>query len=418
MKAPALLRPLLLGLLLPSLAACGVPGRGAGAPRTTSAALDAPPAAASLEQLRARESAAALKDFRVRAADGAIELHVKSTDAPRAKHKRLPDGTASSVVDFAIGSDVDVTCQVTAAPLDLAHWVEGILTALHAKLIEAPKVEVEVVEGHPVLLVHTEAVVQIEGASKRHIAKFAAAHFDRGSVACVHDAVGYEATFREAVRHVVGASRTPDTERPAFRAVTLERDGERVIGFEEQRVYRGAKFGETKPGESRQMMLASAVLTRGQSWTTADAGWSGIIDGKGVLSERSLRRVGPATVLDMTLERKSGGLFTYQGTVDGQAKKGSFKSREPLVTTLSRAPAMAAFARDASKKEIAFVHFDEEEPTAALRETFRHEGPNQLGILDRGKSYHCVVDGQGMCAKLWREGSTFTSERLYATGSP
>jgi hypothetical protein len=234
----------------------------------------------------------------------------------------------------------------------------------------------------------------------------------------VHDAVGYEATFREAVRHVVGGSKTPDTERPTFRAVRLERDGERVIGFEEQRAYRGAKPGETKPGESRQMMLASAVLTRGERWTTADAGWSGVVDAKGVLSERSVRRIGPETVLDMTLERKSAGLFTYQGTVDGKPKRGSFRSKEPLVTTLSRAPAMAAFARDPSRKEIVFVHFDEEEPTAALRETFRHEGPNQLGILDRGKSYHCVVDGQGLCAKLWREDSTFRSERLYVTGTP
>jgi hypothetical protein len=233
----------------------------------------------------------------------------------------------------------------------------------------------------------------------------------------VHDGVGYESTFRDVVRHVVGASKTPDVERPVFRSITLERDGDRVVGFEELRAYRGKKPGESTPGESRQMTLSSAVLTRGDGWTTGDGGWFGVVDAKGVVSERAMRRIGTRTVVDMTLERKSPFAFGYEGTVEGRPKKGTFTSRAPLVTRLTRAPAMAAFARDANKKELAFVHFDEDEPQAALRETFRHEGAGQLGLVDRGKSYHCVVDARGLCTKLWREGSTFSSERIYVDGS-
>jgi hypothetical protein len=397
-----------------STVACGPAGHSGRAARTTGAAMQTPSASAGrdLDELRAREATSPLKDFRVRAADGVFELHVKASAAPSVKNKRHTDGSAYSIVSFPIGGEIDAVCHANATSFDLAHWVDAFLRQIGATLSELPTVEVEVVEGHPVLLVHTEAVVDDEGVKKRHVAKFAVTHFDRGSVACVHDAIGYEATFRDLARHMVGTTKTPEAERPTFRTVEIMHDGDRVFGFDESRVYPG-----TKPGEQRETSVSSAILARGESWATADGGWQGVVDAKGVVSERAVRRIGAKTVYDMSLERKSPGVFAYEGKVDGAAKKGTFTTREPLVTMLSRSKALAAFVRDGKRKETAVLHFDEHVPEAAVREVFTHEGKDQVRIDDRGRSFHCIADARGLCTKTWQDEGTFSIERVYVGGS-
>jgi hypothetical protein len=404
-------------LLALSTVACGPAGRSGRTPRTTSASMQAlgapsPAAAPSLDELRTREAATPLKDFRVRAADGVFELHVKASAAPTVKNKRHPNGTAYSIVSVPIGGETDAFCHANATGFDLAHWVGTFLGEVGATLTELPRVEVEVVDGHPVLLVHTEAVIDDNGVKKRHIAKFAAVQFDRGSVACVHDGVGYESTFRDLARHMVATTKTPGAERPTFRTVEIVRDGDHVFGFEESRVYLG-----TKPGQWRETKVSSAVMAHGESWATADGGWAGVVDAKGVVSERSMRRVGPKVVFDMSLERKSPGVFAYEGKVGEAAKKGTFTTREPLVTMLSRRKALAAFVRDGKRSEAAVLHFDENVPEAAVREVFTHEGQDQVGIEDRGRKSHCIADARGLCTKSWGADETIRLERVYVAGS-
>jgi hypothetical protein len=428
MPAPAYFRTLLALLALSTVACNGTMGsRHSKLPRTTSANLESPRAAAAptIDDMRTREAdpRTPLNDFRIRAANGVIDLHVKASAAPTMKHKKTAEGGAYSIVNFQIGGDTEATCHANAGPLDLAHWVEAVLTEVPTTLTEPPTIAVEVVEGHPILLVHTEGIAIVGGVKKRHIAKFAAMHLDRGSVACVHDGVGYEQTFRDLARHIAAKSKTPDATAPVFRQISVERDGDRVLGFEELRAYRGGENGggengAGKAGESRQMTLSSAVLSRDDGWTTSDAAWVGIVDAKGVVSERSMRRVGKRTAHDMSLLRKAPGLFTYEGSVNGDAKKGSFRARGPLVTRLSRAPAITAFLRDGKRKEVAFFHFDEKEPTAALREVFTREGGGQVAMQDAGKSYHCVLDSDGLCTKVWHDGSTWSVQRVYSAGNP
>ena len=414
MSARTLLRVSLPFLALAAASAgCSTVGHGAHGSRTTSAAV-APrdSTTPSLDELRTREAPAPLKEFRVRAADGAIELHVKASAPPTTKTHKQPDGSSYSIVSFPLGNDVEASCHANSGALDLAHWVDAVLTETHTTLVEPPTVAVEVVEGHPILFVHTDGVLEQGGVKKRHIAKFAAMHLDQGSVACVHDAVGFEATFRDLARHVARTSKTPGADRPAFRSISIARDGEQVLGFEELRMYAGPK-----PGEQRQIALSSGVIGTENAWTTSDTGWFGLVDAKGVVRERSVSRTGAQTDHDMTLDRKSPGVFNYEGKVKGEPKKGSFTTKGPLVTHLSRTRSLAAFARDDKRKELALLHFEEKAPEAAVREVVTHEGNGQVGLEDRGRAFHCTIDPRGLCSKRWLEGSTIVVERAYVAGS-
>lgn len=411
---PRLLAPIVAcAALAAASTGCSTVTHGPRSSRTTSADVTAREAGGpSVDELRAREAPTPLKDYRVRAADGAIELHVKASATPTTKHKKLSDGTAYSLVTFPLGNDIEATCQANAGALDLAHWVEAVLDGTHTTLSEAPRVDVEIVEGHPLMLVHVEGLVREGEVTKRHIAKFALVHLDRGSVACVHDAVGFEATFRDFARHMARTTKTPNAERPAFHAISIARDGDKVLGFEEVRTYPGPK-----PGEQRQIAVSSALFGNDEGWVTSDTGWFGLVDGKGVVHERAVDRTGKRVDYDMTLDRKSPGTFTYEGTVNGEAKKGSFAVKEPLVTNLSRAKAVAAFARDEKRKQLVLHHFDEHVPEAAVREVVTRGASGQLVMEDRGRTFRCDVDPSGLCTKIWREGTSTVLQRAYVAGS-
>ncbi|MBX3185522.1 MAG: hypothetical protein KF819_00850 [Labilithrix sp.] len=399
-----------LGLMALSSLACG----GAAPPpaRTTAATLPsaaAPSRDGDLAVLREREATTSLKDYRVRAADGVIELHVKAVAPPVVKTRRVRDEVLTTV-EFSMGGDVDVSCHASKTPIDFGHWVAAIIGAVHARLRGAPTLEVEAHEGHPLLLVETDAILAHEGRDKAHFAKFAGTHLEQGSVACVHDGLGFHRTFREVAAHIAARSVSPGAEPPSFREISIARDGDRVMGFEETRAWLG-----DKPGASRQQTLSSAILTHDDKWAPADAAWVGVVDTLGVVRERSMRRVGASTVVDMTLERKRAGFYTYEGTVKGAPVKGTFKSREAVVTRLSRGPALAAFMRN-ERKALSFSYFDESEPAHAIKETVRREGAAQVRFEEPARQVHCVVDAQGLCTRTWREGAAWSTERIFSAG--
>jgi len=386
----------------------GIFDRGAGTPAPAEARPD-------IEALLARESEAKLSDFRVRAADGAVELHVKAAAAPTVKTRKGSDGSASTIVTFSLGSETDVVCNVSGSAMDLAHWVEGIVESMQLSLAEPPHVTVEVAGGRPLFFVDTDGVLvdAKDGKKKRNIAKFAGLHLDRGSVACVHDGIGYRKTFDAVMGHIATKTVTPDAERPSFRSISVVTDDDTVIGFDETRRYRGPK-----PGEARETHVGSAILSTSTHWTSGDSAWAGVLDARGVVSERSMRRVGKDVVLDMKLERTAPGRYAYEGTVEGAPKKGTFKAPAPLVTHMSRAASLLAFSRDDKKPELVSHHWDEHTPEAPLKEVARRAAtPRTLRLEEDGKVYRCELDERGLCATMRKEGSSFFTKTIFAEGA-
>gem|GEM_PF-5591218 len=398
--------------------ACAAPAQTAkvgAAPSPGPAALAPSPSpllAADLPALLAREGTAPLHDFRVRAADGAIELHVLAAAPPKASTKRENDA-AYTIASFSIGAETDVVCTATNQNIDLSHWVATTVAKMEATLTKMPTTGVEVVAGRPVFRVDTDGVVVQDGKQKRNLAKFAAVQLDHGVVACVHDDPGYDETFRKAMRHIATRAVTPDVEKPARKVIAVVREGERVVGFDVHQTYAGSK-----PGEVRETRQGTGIMTSEDRWFAVDAGWSAIVDKEGVVRERSMQRIGAVTTVDMSLERKGKGAFAYEGTVDGAAKKGTFRVKAPLVTSVSRASALLAFARDTKKEQMALWHFDERTPDAAVKTTVRRGAGGALRLEENDKVFRCALASSGLCTTVIREGSDFVVEVVYEEGRP
>ncbi|MBS2014326.1 MAG: hypothetical protein JST00_15675 [Deltaproteobacteria bacterium] len=405
-----------------SLAACAPPAppRRATA-ETTSATMDRPAkkdAAASMnvDALLERESTTPLQDFRVRAADGALELHVKAVASPTVKTHRREGGSAYTIATFSIGSDTEVVCNASSSPLDIAHWAEDIVKSIHVQLATAPSVRVEAPESRPLMFIDTDGAYKDEkdGLTKRNIAKFAGVHFDGGSVTCVHDGVGYRKTFHDVMSHIAVKTQSPNAPRPTFRQVTTIHEGDKTLGFSYRQRWEGAKKGEWHEGE-----LGSVILHDDHSWAAGDSGWHGVVDAKGVVSERAMKRVGAITWVDMTLERKTPTTYAFDGTVHGVAKRGTFTTRSPLVTSLSRTPLLLGLMKDPKKAEVTFFHFDESDPEkGAIKETARRAGPTTVRLEENGKIYDATIDARGVLVRFQGDGGPHTWRELASEGSP
>lgn len=369
-----------------------------------------------IETMLKRESTVPLKDFRVRSADGALEMHVKAVAPPTVKTHRRETGSAYTIATFSIGSDTEMVCNASSSPLDIAHWAEEIVRTIRVQLAEPPTVRVEAPESRPLMFIDTDGAYPDDkdgGQPKRNIAKFAGVHFDGGTVACVHDGVGYRQTFHDVMAHIATKTLSPGAAKATFREVALLKDGETVVGFSYHQRWASEKKGEWHEGQ-----LGSVILHTDRSWAAADSGWHGVIDAKGVVSERSMKRVGTMTWLDMKLDRKTPTSFTYEGTVQGTPKRGTFTTRAPLVTNLSRAPLLAGMMKDPKKKEVSFLHFDESEPDkGAIKETARRVGEGAVRMEENGKAYDVTIDGRGLVTRFQRTDSDQTWEVIASDGS-
>src|SRR5205085_346581 len=124
-------------LALSSIACAPPPPPRRATAHTMSAKMDRPGApvakngiaATDIESMLKRETTTPLKDFRVRAGDGALELHVKAVAAPTVKSKKRENGTSYTIATFSIGSDAEVVCNASSSPLDIGHWAEDIVVA-------------------------------------------------------------------------------------------------------------------------------------------------------------------------------------------------------------------------------------------------------------------------------------------------
>lgn len=411
---------LVLALALSSVACAPPPPPRRATAHTTSATMEPPvkkeaTAAIDIETMLKRETTVPLKDFRVRAADGALEMHVKAVAAPMVKSHKRDNGSSYTVATFSIGSETDVVCSASSTPLDIAHWAEDIVKSIHVQLGAPPAVRVEAIESRPLMFIDTDGAITDpkDGVPKRNIAKFAGVHFDGGSITCVHDGVGYRDTFHDLMTHVSTKTLSPNAPRPTYRDVTTLYEGETVMGFSYHQRWEGEKKGEW-----HESQLGSAILHTERSWAAADSGWHGVIDAKGVVSERAMKRLGAMVWLDMKLDRKSPTSYSFEGTVEGTPKQGTFTTKAPLVTHLSRAPMIAAFLKDPKKKEISFFHFDESEPDkGAIKETAKRSGANTLRMEENGKAYDVTVNASGVITRSQRPDTNHWWEQTATAGS-
>jgi hypothetical protein len=376
----------------------------------------------------ARESAARMTSYPISALDGRMAANVTATAKPEIRSEVDDEGKVYTEIRASIGTQEPVTCWVYSKRLDAGGFVKGILD--HAKgQVGVPEIDVTAHDDGPIVLV--DVPIRVDGAPERSegsvappttrgggtrptggelfaMPKMAIAPRDDGTVACLHDEVGYRKTFRIFVKGLLSSASLRSDEAPSkFFDVAVWREAGKVAGFAERRV-------KVKNGERLETTYGAALLEHDGSWSFLDAatGTATTLDGKLLRSDSALV-LGGTMVSHMHVEKIGEGEFSYSGVNKGKKLEGTFKSRGPLTTELALAPKLRSIAAGKSA-EVRYVTFDEDKG-AASEVVFKKD---KTGITRSfGAEKHKVeIDEAGTVRAETDAGRTF--ERLLSRGSP
>lgn len=357
----------------------------------------------------AREASAPMRPFAVAALDGRVAASVVATAAPAVQSENADDGGPYTEIKAPIGTEEPIVCWVYPERRDAGQFVRGVLA--HAKgNVELPAVDVTTHDDGPIVFV--EAPVHVDGGKTFAFVKLAIAPRDEGSIACMHDEVGYKKTFRIFVKGLV-ASEAIKTHEPAAKLVEVSvwREDGRVAGFVERRL-------KVKGDERLETFFGAAVLKHGAAWAILDAagGTATTLDGKLLRSDTALVLDG-AMVTRMHVEKTGEGQFAYSGSSKGKKIEGTLKARQTLTTELAVAPKLKALAAG-KVAEVRYTTFDDD--TGALSDVlFKRDKAGvtkTTGPASKPQKRAVLLDDAGLVKG--ESDASNASERLLLRGAP
>lgn len=401
---------------LPALAAClvglgALAGCGGKAPPATPApaarAAEAPPKSPRFEVAIAREAdASTLQAMRLSALDGRYEGTMLAAGAPKVEAQTNDEGLAIATVDVPIGASEPVRCSVSPGRADASRFFAHFLGLVAA---EAPEVHVAAYASGPVIFARARYTATTKEGRAVGLLKMAVAPRGIGSIACVHDEVGYVRSFERVFTSAV-EGRTSPSEAPGdtFVDVAKVSEASRPVGFVETRVRAGAAGGR----ESSESFVGLVKTDRGYAFL------EGItitrLDKKGELSELRYVHLVNGAVLDVVRVERGASGYTYSGEHEGKTISGPVATKGPLTSWLGQLDAIRAFQRS-DKKELRYTAIDDTEAPVASEIVLRKEGGKL--VKHEGKHHaEITLDDKGVVARSVR--GNLELVRLFSRGAP
>jgi hypothetical protein len=398
------LRAPLLPIFFALLSACGVaPKRPASTTALTAASAPVPSPLVTVNGLLARESSAPLLPFSVRALDGAFTAEVLAASAPALESKLDEGGAPFAVLSIPIGGAEPMVCVVTNAMRDAGAFVSATLAAAKQRNaftgMAVPSLRVSVVGDAPLV----EAVSGTLQGKTVYEAKFAMLSRPGGSVLCVHDNVGYHATFARVVASLTSTVRHRGWTEARFREVSVMREGERVAGVTQRYGYTGER------GERREATYTTVFRgLRAQPSPEEAGGWAAIdyaeiaeLNAKGELSSATTAIAFDGKLVGRTaVKRARGNQYTYEGERFGRPlPTGTLKTARPLRTELSRASSMRQFI-DGTAKGMHYSRLDEQEDSVRVVDVrVERLSGRKAAVIEEQKRSVCEIGDDGLCAR-------------------
>ncbi|WP_394835866.1 hypothetical protein LVJ94_03015 [Pendulispora rubella] len=317
------------------VAACGgansANSGGTSAPVAAKPAASAPAAAAnssgevSLESLLARESTG-LKAVSAKSGDGSLVLAAESSAQPTFEAKNnVPQ------VMIPIGTEQPVICLLRGDSPSTGSLLRSVVSDVQK---DEPKNQITMLEAAmlgnvPYYLAELQYLDEKTGKPLLGALKIAV--FDRAgdTLLCMHDELGYRATFKRVVESVAKSFQKKDAEEPKAPnelEIALAKVQKQPIGYTTERHFITPEGTHVELESSTLLLRRSPTeLMSVESVRVTESSKDGI-----ATKIRTISEEGGEQAESITVERKAGGKYHVEGTKSGKAVKGDFTSKTPI----------------------------------------------------------------------------------------
>jgi hypothetical protein len=247
------------------------------------------------------------------------------------------DGFDSVAAD--IGATQPLSCFLYPDRVDAASSYQGLLDSIveasGVEVVGAEVADIVVVKGSPLVVFHAAYTAKQNGQPVAGLLKIAILPHETHSLACLHDELGFVATFKRAATAVASGLRRPGERNPRdgarYAELHVARIQGRPAGFQEQWITADPGGGRTLVSVSTHVFNRSPKdLLGSDSRDVTSAAADGTLR-----SRVSVDVEGGEVSEQLQLERDGATLaYAYSGTRSGKKLEGRFEAQQPVATEL------------------------------------------------------------------------------------
>jgi hypothetical protein len=371
-----------------------------------------------LPALVSRELPGVLPKTRVSLFKGQMTGEVEAAGALKTDDGKLGDDGEAAEVKVPLGAGGEMSCFVYPEAIPAAGTISRILTDV-GKEVHFERVrllDVKAVEASPALYLEAEYSAPDSSGGKVFGQFKMMLHATADNpVLCMHDEVGYRASFRRIAEGLFKSLRLAGADpAPRYTDIQVVRIGQLPIGYEFTSLQEGK--------EDKQILSNDGALfaPRGPGQLAyADTSSTEVADGKGdlvlALYSKTENGKAPSTV---RIDRTAAGQYTFKGEQGGKPISGSFKSRgkrllgTPAITEELRRSLLSGQAQQLTVEEY-HPHGD---PSRTVDVVYRRKEGRTVAFDVGGNEVSTVRDEHGWIEK--GSGAGFSVERIFVRGTP
>ncbi len=379
-----------------------------------------PPADARRELLAALErELQPLPTRALQGPEGRFSAQVESAGAAV-----LEDEQDFTVVDLPIGTEAAIKCFLYRDSIDVGQSLQAMIQQLSSELqVEALRpVEIIAAGDRPAIFMELDYTTPTpDGQRAAGQVKILASPHDDLPLVCFHDELGYRRTFRR-ITQGFAASLQPSGNRPRVSELQVFKVRELPVGFEQRRIW------EAEHGQTIVEITAVLLIPRSRTeFAFQDNVSTEISDAGGRINQYVYAKaVDGQLVLQATLERKSGNVYSVHGTRDGKPFEGSLKSRDKagLASELLNQKEVASALLGGLKPALSFeIYSPGIHPTALQKVHYRKTpaSPRSISIQLDDVTMEGELNPDGSVVRMdvpLGQGATMTQSRILAQGTP
>jgi hypothetical protein len=376
-----------------------------------------------LEALVKRELPGALPRTRVSVFKGQMTGEIESAGPIKTDDGKLEDDGDAAEVKVPLGPGGEMSCLVYPEGIPAGATISKILTEV-AKEVHFERVrlvDVAVVEANPTAYIEAEYSTPDSSGGKVFgqfkMMLYASAD---NPVLCMHDEVGFRASFRRIAQGLFRTLRLANADpAPRYTDIHIARLGQVPIGYEHTSLVDGK--------EDKQIISSDGALffPKGPgSFTCADHSTTEVADSRGNTVVAAYSNVKDGQVqYSVRVDRTGDGQYAFKGERRGQPVEGSFRSRSKrgLLSSLAvidelRKTLLSGKAADLTVEE----YHPDADPSRTIDVVYKHKEGRTVTFLLDGMEMSTVRDERGQVEKAAMSAGNqqVSVERIFVRGNP
>lgn len=341
-----------------------------------------------------------LKAMRVSALDGKFEGTVLSTAAPKVAGETNDEGLALASLEIPIGTAEPVRCSVSPGRADASRFFAHFMNAART---QRPVVSVVARPSGSVMFLSATYT----GKGGAGLVKMAVAPRAVGSLACIHDEVGYQASFEKVFLSAIDGRAAAGGDSDYVEVAQVS-ERKKPVGFVEIRARATADGGR----EAAESFVALAQ--KGDRRAFLEGMTISKVDKKGELVEMTYVHLVDGVLYEVVKVERKGASYSYSGEREGKAVSGAIPTKGPLSAWIGQLAAVRAVAKG-ERPELRYLVVNDSDLPAASEVVLRREGGKLVKQEGEGRA-EITVDASGVVSRSVR--GELELERLLARGTP